>query len=863
MTLSKRSKAELVSEVKKLQKKLEALKKSKSPAGQKKTLTTSSNNDRWESLFKQSANLIILVDKKGCILDINRLEKGTKRENIIGKIVYSFVVPAEQKKIRAVINAVFKNGSPKEYITFRIDKKGARRNYKSRVTALIEKKKITAVVIEATDITNEKKSQDELQQSEFRFRTLAENATDLIYRCSVYPDLKYEYVSPSVKAITGYTAKEFYDNPFLGFQIVHPDDTPLLGGSEDLIKQKSKLSNVLTREITVRWIKKDGSVIWTETRTRPIFNKKKQLIAIEGISRDITRQKLSEEGLKESEERFKIISNATFEGIVFTENGKIIDANDQFVKMYGFSSAKEIKGKDLIEDFVVEDQKALAKKFLRLEKPKSYEVQTIDKLKNIITIESKGQNIPYFGRDIRATVIYNISDRKQYELELKRSRQNYKSLVDYSPDGIIIHIDGIIKFANPSALKIIGLDSFEEFKELTAFDFILPEYHQQTLERIQRARAGESLDFTEIKIRNKTGEIVVLETKPILINYNGVEAFQVVFHDITSQKQLIKQQLRAQLAEESNEKLQQEIAERKNAERVLQETQKYTRLLIDSSLDMICASDKEGFITEFNAAAQTTFGYELDEVIGKHVSILYAKPEERIRITNEELYGKGRYAGEVVNLKKSGEPFIAYLSASVLKDDEGQVLGAMGVSRDISELKRAEEEIKLSEEKYKAIYDQAYIGIARVGLKEGDFIEVNQRLCNILGYSSDELCKMTTWQITHPDDLITNVPERKEFLKSGSDILSTEKRYLHKDGSVVYANLTITLVKDATGVPQYFVSVYEDITERKKAEVKLYAQSAKLNAVFESSSHIIWTLDRNFQVTSFNKMVRKRKPVSS
>ena len=77
----------------------------------------------------------------------------------------------------------------------------------------------------------------------------------------------------------------------------------------------------------MRWIKKDGSVIWTETRNKPVFDKKKRLIAIEGISRDITQQKISEEKSKDSEERFKILSNATFEGIIFSENGKIIDAN--------------------------------------------------------------------------------------------------------------------------------------------------------------------------------------------------------------------------------------------------------------------------------------------------------------------------------------------------------------------------------------------------------------------------------------------------------------------------------------------------------------------------------------------------------
>ncbi len=125
----------------------------------------------------------------------------------------------------------------------------------------------------------------------------------------------------------------------------------------------------------------------------------------------------------------------------------------------------------------------------------------------------------------------------------------------------------------------------------------------------------------------------------------------ISLEDSSSEKQLLKEQTRAQLAEEINKKLQQEISERKKTERILEGAQKFTRLLIDSSLDMICASDREGLIIEFNVAAQKTFGYKPEEVIGKHVSVLYANPNERRRITDDEIYTKGSFSGEVVNKK--------------------------------------------------------------------------------------------------------------------------------------------------------------------------------------------------------------------
>ena len=963
MTLSNKTKSQLVAEVKKLQRKLDAVQKEKgaSSSPQKPSLKDS----KWESFFLNSLNMIFIVDKKGIILDLNKVDKPFSKNNVIGKSAYAFVSKDAAKNMKAAIEKVFKTKKSEEYNSWREDIDGVARYYKSKATAIIENKKVVAAIIDATEITNEINIQLKLKESEERFRTLAqnatdvifryqifpenkqeyispsiknivgytpedyykdpylglkivhpddrqlvttqtikenlgkpvvfrllhkkgkivwfetinnpikdkkgnivafegisrdvterkkaeaaileseakfrmltENATDLIYRCRVYPDFKYEYISPSVKAITGYTSEEFYAKPFLGFKIVHPEDVHLLGDSENLIKNKLKLRNVKGPEVTVRWIKKDGSIIWTETRNKPIFDSSGRLVAIEGISRDITKQKLSEEKSKDSEERFKILSNATFEGIVFSENGKIIDANDQFVKMYGYKSAKEILGKSIIDDFVVDDQKSLAKKYVRLPVSKPFEVDTIRKDGTRITVETKGQNIPYFGKTIRATVIYNITERKQYEFnlresertlstlmnnlpgmayrcenddkwtmrfvskgfqeltgyspkeiinnkkrafsdiihpkdrhlgkedirralknqapfeieyrlitangeekwvwekgegvfseegkllflegfitdigdkkqfekELKRSRENYKSLVDYSPDGVIIHVDGIVKFANPSAIRIIGVNGFEELENVSAFNFFLPEYHQLIIDRIKRTKAGEDLDFVEVKIKNKKGEIITLETKSILIKFNGYEAIQVVFHDISEKKLLLKEQARAQIAEETNELLEQEITKRKVIQLQLQESQKYTRLIINGSIDMICASDRKGFITEFNQAAQRTFGYSAEEVIGKHVSMLYADPNQRLKITDDELYKKGVFAGEVVNIRKNGEKFVAYLSASVLKNEDGEVIGAMGVSRDISELKRADEALRTQSAKFNAIIESS------------------------------------------------------------------------------------------------------------------------------------------------------------
>lgn len=116
---------------------------------------------------------------------------------------------------------------------------------------------------------------------------LAENAQDLIYRYELLPQPHFSYVSPAATTITGYTPQDHYDNPNLGFEIVHPEDRHIL---QEVMEKQHFFEPVI-----LRWIKKDGTIIWTEQRNVPVYNEAGELIAIEGIARDITYRKHYEE----------------------------------------------------------------------------------------------------------------------------------------------------------------------------------------------------------------------------------------------------------------------------------------------------------------------------------------------------------------------------------------------------------------------------------------------------------------------------------------------------------------------------------------------------------------------------------------
>lgn len=148
------------------------------------------------------------------------------------------------------------------------------------------------------DITDLKKVEEALRESEARYRRLAENAEDLIYRYEFTPKQGFSYISPSVTKIIGYTPEELYTNPEFGLKLVYPEDLPLINA---YFENGTRFSELLT----TRWLRKDGSIVWIEQKIVPIYDEQGKLVAIEGIARDVTERKRMEEALRLQEEALR------------------------------------------------------------------------------------------------------------------------------------------------------------------------------------------------------------------------------------------------------------------------------------------------------------------------------------------------------------------------------------------------------------------------------------------------------------------------------------------------------------------------------------------------------------------------------
>jgi PAS domain S-box-containing protein len=163
------------------------------------------------------------------------------------------------------------------------------------------------------------------------------------------------------------------------------------------------------------------------------------------------------------------------------------------------------------------------------------------------------------------------------------------------------------------------------------------------------------------------------------------------------------------------------------------------------------------------------------------------------------------------------------------KSERGEVEYISTIARDISEVKRAEAALQESEKRFRAIFEQAAVGIAQVSLS-GQFLQVNQRYCDLIRYTESELLGRTCQDLIHPDDRELTVEYQRQMLAGEISTYSLEKRYIRKDSQMQWVNSTVSLVRNSQGLPGYYIKVLEDISKRKQAEAALQRQLAAVEA---------------------------------
>ena len=239
--------------------------------------------------------------------------------------------------------------------------------------------------------------------------------------------------------------------------------------------------------------------------------------------------------------------------------------------------------------------------------------------------------------------------------------------------------------------------------------------------------------------------------------------------------------------------------------------------IYENTVEAIFITDAQGKIQAANPAFRTITGYDPEEVLGLPPVILspLLDREDYFQEIKLALSTTNNWTGEVWSRRKNGEVFPAWINVSVIQDGAGKTSQYVGLFKDISERKQKEIALRESEKRFRDFMEFAPIGMVIVSL-DGHFLKVNQALCEILGYDRQALEKLTFEDITHPDEIAADLANRRRLMTGELPVLQQERRYLRQDGRIVWAQLTASLLRDTTGIPQCFDVQMEDITERKR-----------------------------------------------
>lgn len=313
-------------------------------------------------------------------------------------------------------------------------------------------------------------------------------------------------------------------------------------------------------------------------------------------------------------------------------------------------------------------------------------------------------------------------------------------------------------------------------------------------------------------------------------------------------------QLYAQQLETSNGELLREIKERQQVEAALKQYVAEVEDLYNNAPCGYHSLNKEGIFVRINDTELKWLGYTREEIIGKRFTD-FLTPEYSSGFYQEfpNFLDRGWIRDVEIELVcKNGTILPVVLNATAVKDATGNFLMTRSTVFDLCERKLAEEVLRESEERFRGAFEFAAIGMALVST-QGRWLKVNLALCQMIGYSQEELLSSNFQAITHPDDLEIDLNYLHQLLAGEIPCYDMEKRYINKQGHIVWILLSVSLVRNSHGLPLYFVAQIQDITARKEAESELRWREALLRSMANASPLAFFVEDENTnEVLYFN-----------
>lgn len=713
-------------------------------------------------------------------------------------------------------------------------------------------------IITAIDFTARKQAEIELKQSEAKYRQLAENSTSIVYRIQLKPEFKFDYVSPSSTAIIGYTPEDHYNDPNLGFKLVHPDDRKLLENSTLLVNGEP---------LELRWIRKDGKVIWTEQRNVLIFDEKNEPFALEGNARDITDRKLLElDRSKEAEINsmllglfanaptledkelfdkaldiavkitdskigfFHQVSENQLEIILTTWNDEakkncttVYDNHYPIEKAGNWADCVRQKRAVIYNDYPVSPhQKGLPQGHTHISRILSIPVVQGEKVRLIFGVGNKSDD--YTDWDVNqiqavANDLYKILEKRKVELDLKKSEERWQFAIEGSNDGIWdwnLHTDEV--YFSKRWKEMLGFEPGELLGTLHEWKSrVHPDDLEEVILKLKRHFNHETADYsTEHRMMCKDGswKWILDRGKVIEWTKDGQPSRMVGTHT--------------------------DITNRKFAEEVVRKSEEKFRIVADNAYNWEFWEDSDGQWIHHSPSCEKLTGYSVEEFTKDKdllLKIIHPEDKEAYTMHHQESFthhAQGRHFFRIIT--KRGEIRDIEHVCQAIYNDSGVFIGIRGSNIDITVRKNAEDRLRESEFQYRNLANSGSALIWTSGTdKLCDYFNIPW--LKFTGRTLEQEIGNGWAEGVHPDDFnrcletyVSAFDRREPF--------EMEYRLRHSSGQYKWILDLGTPNFNSKGEFLGYIGHCFDISERKETELQLHQSEEKYRSIFESVQEV-------------------------
>jgi PAS domain S-box-containing protein len=785
------------------------------------------SEERYRMLVDNSLSSIF-VNQGGILRFVNKrmVERSEyPEEELVNSPFEKLVHPDDRELVSRIVQSRLSGRNVSGHYEFRGVTRTGKVRWLESFGTKIDYQGADALLVHLNDITDRKKAEEALRESEQRYRSLIEEAKDIIYTI----DLETKTISGAnsfAEEIFGYKRENIIGSHYL--TMVAPEDRDTL--AEALASRMQ--GNERHPNFPFRMRRADGSLFDVEQNGTILFDEEGKPITYLGVARDVTERKRMEEELRRSEERYRQILNSSNDIIVVVgADERVLFANAAYHSHIGHPNDSNIfasvysEDRDLVVHWF---NKALAG-----ESAQNAQFRIIDRNGQTRWLETNADSIQWPGVERAVvSVARDITDRKLAEDALKESEERYRTLVDSSLTGVYVLQDGRFQFVNDMICKMAGY-SRDEFDGMKYVDIIHPEDRGAIVAVVEERLTGGSVSGqSQFRCVDKHGRVRWAETHGTKIQFRGKPALLVNLLDIT---------------------------ERKHIEQALRDSEQKFRSLVEITSDWVWETDIHGAFTYASPKVKDLLGYEPEDVMGRSAFDLMTSEDARQtrQYVQERAVNKAPFAGvENENLHKNGRIVVLESSGVPYFDANGNLLGYRGIDRDITDRKRADEALRVSEERYRSIFEEAPDLFYMVDLDTWMITDANKCALKVMGYGPEAIGKTSVFSIIHPNDYeraearITDMITREErmsdlplrILTSTGDL-----RHIEQRGVLLHEN----------GKPKYLLGLAHDVTERKLQEEMILRRNEKLAALYEVAKAATASLDLSVMFKLVIDVVKK------